>query len=455
MLKKKRFTNAFKNIAMVILILSCGDDGKTQTPGKFSVSNHSSWSLFPDEIQSLTIGDKVPDFEFELINHSSRKARFSDFSGKYKILDFWATTCMPCLRNFPKMDSLQKRYGDKLQVLLINTKDTRDNEKKIVAVFDKLKNPAGERYQLPSAINDTITKRFFPHKLLPHYVWIDNKNIIRAITSSDQLTTKNVESFLHGISLQLPLKEDLDFDSDKPLFVNGNGGNNESYIFRSLLTGYTDGLPGAGGTKYNDDGKVIRIFSLNTSILALYQQAYPQMAGFPKNRIVLDVMEPLKYTAEDNWDEWKYDNAYCYELIVPAVTVEKARKLMQDDLLRFFGLMVYVEKRMVKCLALKVKVKALIKNENHGNSETNLSNKDIGPKYMYNRPVSYLVNRLNSMISTPVIDETGYTEKISIEGLPADLNNIKLLNAGLNKYGFELVEEKRQLEFFVLKEYGK
>jgi thiol-disulfide isomerase/thioredoxin len=36
------------------------------------------------------------------------------FNGKLMILDFWATWCGACISKFPKLDSLQKKYADKL-----------------------------------------------------------------------------------------------------------------------------------------------------------------------------------------------------------------------------------------------------------------------------------------------------------------------------------------------------
>ena len=51
-----------------------------------------------NEIKPLTIGDKVPDVEFEnVINYSDKKVRLSDFKGKLMILDFWATWCTSCI----------------------------------------------------------------------------------------------------------------------------------------------------------------------------------------------------------------------------------------------------------------------------------------------------------------------------------------------------------------------
>lgn len=37
----------------------------------------------------------------------------SDFKGKVILLDFWTYTCVYCLRTFPTMDKIKKKYGDK------------------------------------------------------------------------------------------------------------------------------------------------------------------------------------------------------------------------------------------------------------------------------------------------------------------------------------------------------
>lgn len=37
----------------------------------------------------------------------------NDFKGKVILLDFWTYTCVYCLRTFPTMDKIKKKYGDK------------------------------------------------------------------------------------------------------------------------------------------------------------------------------------------------------------------------------------------------------------------------------------------------------------------------------------------------------
>jgi len=46
--------------------------------------------------------------------------------------------------------------------------------------------------------------------VIPHYVWIDTKGVIQAITSSAQLTDANIALMLEGRKLALPVKQDSD-----------------------------------------------------------------------------------------------------------------------------------------------------------------------------------------------------------------------------------------------------
>ena len=158
---------------LTIFVLICGINAYAQSNGgTFGFANAVGAHLTAYEAPELSIGDKVPDLEFSMVNYPSSTAKLSDFRGKLVILDFWATWCTSCINRFPKMDSLQKLFGDKLQVILVNTKHTRDSREKVEGFFAKWKTRYPD-FDLPSAVMDTIASLFFRHQFIPHYVWID------------------------------------------------------------------------------------------------------------------------------------------------------------------------------------------------------------------------------------------------------------------------------------------
>ena len=80
--------------------------------------------------QAQAIGRKAPDFQLEDINGNLRK--LSQFAGKYVVLDFWGSWCGVCIAGFPKMKEYYEKYTEKMVMLGIDCKDTKDRWKSAV-----------------------------------------------------------------------------------------------------------------------------------------------------------------------------------------------------------------------------------------------------------------------------------------------------------------------------------
>lgn len=64
-----------------------------------------------NKLRTLAIGQPAPDFESFTPNNKSIK--LSDFKGKYVLLDFWASWCMPCRQENPNIVKLYHQYKGK------------------------------------------------------------------------------------------------------------------------------------------------------------------------------------------------------------------------------------------------------------------------------------------------------------------------------------------------------
>lgn len=396
-----------------------------------------------NSLQPLQVGDPVPDLLLSpLIGHSTSQVRLSAFQQKLLLLDFWATWCTACLHHFPKLDSLQQQWGSQLQVLLVNAASTGDDRQKVAAFVEKRMHHKGKRYNLPVVAEDTVLSRLFPHKLLPHYVWI-REGRVAAITSSEEVTSQNIQAVLEGRAVLKTKKDQLDFDRYKPLFVDGNGSQGAGLRYRSMLTGAIEGIS-SGTTVIRDSQNLIRrLLHTNATLLQLYRHAYS--IYWPQNRVVLEMANPQAFAATDS--------LWCYELIAPAATRRQFNRRMQEDLSFYLGFTATVEKRPLSCLVLRQVGNTQKAISNKGPASHNLAVPGV-PHFLHHQPLSRLVSHLNNLWDWPVLDESGFTHPVSLQ-LPANLLDRKAVEEALKTYGFELVPAQREIEVWVISENKK
>ncbi|MCW3119898.1 MAG: Thiol-disulfide isomerase or thioredoxin [Chitinophagaceae bacterium] len=402
-------------------------------------------------IRPLTVGDTIPDIAFsDIINYHSRTARLSDFRGKLTILDMWSTWCTSCIAAFPKMQKLQDRFSDTIQILLVNPYDSiYDSDKKIKAILSKFKERTGISFTMPVPVHDTILNYFFPHASVPHIVLIDKNGIVIGITNPGFLTEENINSILAGKKTHVPTKNDWAYDRATPLFVNGNGGDGNNFLYRSIISSNKEGIGSYFGSTVEPNGKSSRYSAINCPLWTMFQIAYPEILKYPSNRTFLELKDPSDFKISES-NPAKPDNSYCYELIAPRVSVERMMEYMKEDLARNFNAIAKNEHRIITCYLLKTNA-----NIHKSIAKSGLAEKDVEKislkKFIHNMPVTFLTELLNSIFVHPVIDETGLKENINID-LPFDIYSydLKKWQALLSKNGFSLTETKRKLEVAVI-----
>ncbi|OZI09433.1 hypothetical protein BWI93_03755 [Siphonobacter sp. BAB-5385] len=125
-------------------------------------------------------GDKA--FAFEAVDIQGKPFKLADLKGKYVLMDFWASWCVPCRKNNPHLRKLYEQYQAKgFDVVGISDDDSKPEAWK----------KAVEKDQLPwhhvlrgYRTDSDLTKHFAIHSL-PTYILLDKEGTIIARYSSD------------------------------------------------------------------------------------------------------------------------------------------------------------------------------------------------------------------------------------------------------------------------------
>jgi len=405
----------------------------------------------PALIKGITVGQEVPGtFWLQTYGTDKSAKSLSVFKGKLLILDFWATWCAPCIAMNPKMEALQAQFSGQIQFLPVAYQSNQE----VTDFYRKLEKQTGKFPSLSMVNGDTVLVRLFPHRTLPHYVWIGGDGIVKAITDGQAIHAENINRLLATGVLNLRIKQDEKkvYNPEKPLFFSGV--NPEEGFFRSQLSGY---VQGAGRGMYKDvevlmDAPVRRITARNLTIPELFRLAYKKERKETFVEVPDSVqLEPKNVAGMDFLDWLRKGKAYCYELMVPEQLGNTAYVLMQDQLKSFFSdYHIGLEKRKVKCLAL-VRTSTVDKLcTSGGKPSAYLDGFGCRLKSCY---LSVLISRMQVPLQTsplPLIDETGYKSMVDLE-LTANMSDLKDVNKALARYDLRFVEKQADIEMLVIR----
>lgn len=412
---------------------------------------HSGFCQIKKPQKALIIGDSLQELPLKFIYDNPyhiEDTRLSKLKGKIVILDFFSIGCGSCIHSLPRLDSLQQKYDHQIQIIVVAS----ESAKAIKQFLITNKNVKGIR--LPFITGDTVLVKIFPHRFIPHEVWLKDQKVI-AISEANEVNENNIQKAIVGLkSFLLPIKKDkMDFDNSNSLQNQLMVDDSALMIQQCLITNY---YPGVGTRKsITIQGNRKRQTILNWPILGLFQLAW----GFASNRILLEVKDPslFFYNLESDHEKWNRNNLYCYEITlpisIPDSTVKNSLRFTLNSFTPYWG---RFETKKINCYALQLNGnrRLYLLDENFSNGISYLADDSLVFK---NMTIESFVAHYNTS-STPspdkpiVINETGDNMLLNVKISKNAMNHIENLRKEMAAFGIDVVAVQRDLDVFIVRD---
>jgi len=454
------------------------------------------------------VGEMLPDHTFtDVINFPKKSFSISEYRGEWLVLDYWSEGCAGCLASFPKMNKLHRDFKGRAEIIMVGAYTKKSDQ--IKALFRK----RSENYNLtfPSAF-DSVTLTKYDIGGVPHIIVLNPEGevVVKAATLDSMQLSKLISGKMPNLIRSYSLHERKDdkertYDYKLPLLSTGNmanGGIDTSALFRSVLTRWSDLMTEGRVTGFNEQepdllkGSPGMAEAIGCELSTLFLIAYTGVTGFTpsdslygkfSSKVVLEVKDTANFRHKRPTEIQNSENAYAYSLKYPARYMNSAvaRKILLDDLHRYFRFTSTVENREVEVYKLVVtngkKAEENLKTKGFNNAvkqvknEKKLANFIRGDSSVF-QPLSdeisfrfynysmqrFLQDRVfhiataalygfDYAILPPVVDETGIDFKIDFEFI-GDSRDYKDVITNLRKYGLDLIKGTKKMNCIVVRD---
>ncbi|MGN7412842.1 TlpA family protein disulfide reductase [Paenibacillus sp. SAF-068] len=89
-----------------------------------------AWAIFenisePESGRGNTIQEGAKAPEFTAVNSIGEQVRLSDYRGKAVMINFWASWCIPCVREMPLVQQIAQDYQNDAETLFVNVGESK------------------------------------------------------------------------------------------------------------------------------------------------------------------------------------------------------------------------------------------------------------------------------------------------------------------------------------------
>lgn len=139
----------------------------------------------------------APDFSVTAVD--GRNVRLADLKGRIVVLNFWASWCVPCVKEFPLLMEVAERYSSQVTVLALSSDfKTQDIER-----FLDQKAPGArdiDNFIIALDEKSAITADLFQTLRLPETIIIDRDGNMRNKLVGANWTMEDVDAIVQALS---------------------------------------------------------------------------------------------------------------------------------------------------------------------------------------------------------------------------------------------------------------
>ena len=144
------------------------------------------------QYSNIKVGEKSPGIH--VTDYILNAPKDKNFSNKYKVVEFWATWCGPCLAAVPHLNELQSKYKNNPKLVFLSITD--ESPEKVKKTLSKIKFETVVIADQSKKTHKTFIQQPDNNYSVPSTILIDNQNIVRWVGNPSMLNKDVLDKFI-------------------------------------------------------------------------------------------------------------------------------------------------------------------------------------------------------------------------------------------------------------------
>lgn len=406
----------------------------------------------------------MPHFILNNVTHYNKNTvTLTDFSGKWLVLDFWASFCPPCIASLPRMSELQGKFKKDVQIIMVGLIGKRSHAdlESTKRMYERLRRK--HRLDLVVAYDSTLSYKLDIWSV-PKVIVIDPNGIVR-VPNGNHIDSLSLSTIIRGGKMTLRNNRYNAAYEPAKLLDKAPSTSKGPLLFASLLSKHKNERSFWSPLQLFNEGGTC-VFRVQAAPLkVLYRYAYVGRSNWQEigdslyttlsPDPILEVKDttPFSYS----WSDTTNNNLYNYSIHTSRCQQFDKKKLMaimQEDLRRCFGYSVTIERRLLPYWRLVLKSNRYRKKLESKGGIMQYPAAPAAGFSLQNAPISTLLSIIWSFHvgkEPPIIDETQIVNNVDIT-LNAVLSDLMDVKKALNSNGLDLVHGQKYMNVIVIRD---